>query len=231
MQITKTIFISGGSKGIGLAIARVFHAGGYHVAIAARGEAGLAAAAAALPGIDTYVCDFADKQAIKALCVALNDRYPALDVLVNNAGMFQSGPIHEEADSTYELVMRTNVDSAYYLTKGMLPPMLARGQGSIVNIGSIAGLAAYPKGGAYSISKYALLGFTRNLRAELRSKGIRVIGVMPGATYTDSWAEVAPPEPRLMPVEDIAQLVWTACQLSNRSVVEEIVVRPQLGDL
>ena len=225
------VFISGGSRGIGLAIAQRFHQADWRVIIAARNPDHLAQAQANLPGLHTQVCDLSDKAAVKALATTLRQEYGALDVLINNAGVFRSGAIHEEEDETYELMMRTNMDSAYYLTKGLLPPMLALGRGCIVNIGSIAGLGAYPKGGSYSISKYAMLGFSRNLREELKPHGLRVITVLPGATWTDSWAGVELPPERLMPPEEIAEIVWQACQLSTRTVVEEIVLRPQLGDL
>lgn len=228
---TGTVFISGGSRGIGLALARRFHQGGYRVIIAARGESHLAQAQAELPDLHTERCDLSDKSAVKALAQRLNQHYGPLDVLINNAGIFRAGSIHEESDDTYELMMRTNVDSAYYLTKGVLPLMIEQSRGTIVNMGSIAGLGAYPQGGSYSISKYALLGFSRNLRAELRSKGLRVITVMPGATWTDSWAGIDEPPERFMPPEDVAEVVWQACQASGRTVVEEIVLRPQLGDL
>jgi NAD(P)-dependent dehydrogenase (short-subunit alcohol dehydrogenase family) len=227
----RTVFISGGSRGIGLALARRFHQAGDQVIIAARGEDRLAQAQADLPGLHTERCDLADKSAVKDLARRLNRTYGPLDILINNAGLFRAGSIHEETDETYELMMRTNVDSAYYLTKGVLPLMIERGRGSIVNMDSIAGMGAYPKGGSYSISKYALLGFSRNLRAELRGMGIRVITVMPGATWTDSWAGIDEPPQRFMPPEDVAEVVWHACQVSTRTVVEEIVLRPQLGDL
>ncbi|GAB4420891.1 MAG: SDR family oxidoreductase [Bacteroidia bacterium] len=226
-----TVFISGASKGIGLALARRFYAADYRVAICARGEAALAEARAALPGIDTYVCDMADKLAVKALAADLVATYGALDILINNAGVFQPGAIHSEDESVYETLMRTNMDSAYYLTRGVLPQMMARCQGTIVNIASIASLHAYANGGSYSISKYALLGFSKNLREELKPYGIGVICVMPGAVLTDAWAGVEVPADRLMPVEDIAELVFVAATLSRRTVVEDIVIRPMLGDL
>jgi short-subunit dehydrogenase len=92
-------------------------------------------------------------------------------------------------------------------------------------------MAAYPNGGAYSISKYALLGFTRNLRNELKPHGIKVTAVIPGAAYTDSWKGSGVPEERIMEAEDIARMVYHATQLSPQAVVEDIVMRPQLGDL
>jgi NAD(P)-dependent dehydrogenase (short-subunit alcohol dehydrogenase family) len=90
---------------------------------------------------------------------------------------------------------------------------------------------AYPNGGSYAISKFALLGFSRCLRAELKEYGIRVTAVMPGATLTDSWAGTSYPNDRFMPPEDVAEMVFSAYSLSTRSVVEDIIIRPQLGDL
>ncbi|MEO1450021.1 MAG: SDR family oxidoreductase [Bacteroidota bacterium] len=226
-----TAFISGASKGIGLAIARRFFAEGYRVGICARSQTGLDEAAAEMPGLQTYVCDMSDKAAVKALAVKIQADLGPLDVLVNNAGVFQPGEVHSEPDEAYELMMRTNMDSAYYLTKGLIHPMMERQSGAIVNIASVASLKAYSHGGSYSISKYAMLGFSKNLREEMKPHGIRVVSIMPGAVKTASWDGVDVPAERLMPPEDIAALVWTSVSLTSRSVVEDIVVRPQLGDL
>ena len=225
------IFISGASKGIGLAIAERFYAAGWEVIICARGAQALAAAKAAMPGLHTFTCDMGDKAAVKALAATLNEQFGPLDVLVNNAGIFEPGQIHTEPDERYERLMRVNMDGTYYLTKGVLPPMLAQGRGTIVNVASIASLHAYDNGGSYSITKYALLGFSKNLREELKPHGLRVISLMPGAVYTASWEGAGVEPERLMPAADIAELVWTCCALSDRSVVEDIVLRPQLGDL
>jgi NADP-dependent 3-hydroxy acid dehydrogenase YdfG len=228
----KKIFITGGSQGIGRAIAARFHASGeYQVGVCARGKAALDAAKADMPGLHTYVCDISDKQSVKNLVSILKDEFGPLDILVNNGGVFLPGQMHTEDDAVFEQLMATNLHSAYYFSKGMLPDMIARGEGTVVNMCSIASITAYAHGGSYSVSKFALLGFSKSLREELKPKGIRVISVLPGATYTNSWAGVEVAEERLMPAEDIAELVWSACRLSTRSVVEEIVIRPQLGDL
>jgi short-subunit dehydrogenase len=96
---------------------------------------------------------------------------------------------------------------------------------------SIASIKAYPNGGSYAISKFALLGFSKCLREELKSFNIRVTAIMPGATLTASWEGVDLPEERFMRVEDVADTIYGAYSLSGRSVVEEIIIRPQLGDL
>lgn len=227
----KKVFVSGGSKGIGLAIARKFYQEGFEVSICARGEAGLEAAKAEMPELHTFVCDLADKAAVKALASKLNEQFGALDVLVNNGGVFLPGLLHEEEDEVFERLIATNLNSVYYLTKGVLPMMMERKAGMIFNICSVASIRAYPGGSSYGISKHAMLGFSRGLREEMKSYDIRVTSVLPGAVYTDSWAGVEVEESRLMPVEDIADQVWMAYALSKRSVVEELVIRPLYGDL
>jgi short-subunit dehydrogenase len=109
--------------------------------------------------------------------------------------------------------------------------MLAQKAGHIFNICSIASLNAYEQGGAYSISKFALLGFSKNLRLELKDQGIKVTAVCPGAVFTNSWAGSGVDPKRIMESSDIAKMVYTASQLSPQAVVEDIVMRPQLGDL
>jgi NADP-dependent 3-hydroxy acid dehydrogenase YdfG len=104
-------------------------------------------------------------------------------------------------------------------------------RGHIFNICSIASLKAYKNGGSYSISKFALSGFSKNLRDEMKPHGIKVTGVYPGAAYTDSWAAAGVDPKRLMEANDIADMVFAASQLSPQACVEEIILRPQLGDL
>jgi short-subunit dehydrogenase len=104
-------------------------------------------------------------------------------------------------------------------------------EGHIFNVCSIASIQAYANGGAYAISKFALLGFSKCLREELKSYQIRVTAVLPGATRTASWDGTSLPDERFMPSEDIAETIFAAYALSNRSVVEEILIRPQLGDI
>ena len=96
---------------------------------------------------------------------------------------------------------------------------------------SISSIRAYPNGGSYAISKFALLGFSKVLREELKAFNIRVTAILPGATKTASWDGVNLPEDRFMAVEDVADTVYAAYALSGRSVVEEVLIRPQLGDI
>ncbi|NJO24552.1 MAG: SDR family oxidoreductase [Bacteroidia bacterium] len=130
-----------------------------------------------------------------------------------------------------EEMIQTNLYSAYHLTRTLLPVMMQSKSGHIFNICSIAALNAYKNGGAYSISKYAMHGFSKNLREELKEYNIKVTSVFPGAAYTDSWQESGLPAERFMKPDDVAKMVFAASQLSFRACVEEIVLRPQPGDI
>lgn len=229
--MSPSIFISGASKGIGLATAQRFLEAGYRVAISASTEASLKAAKAALPEVEVFQADMSKKEDVNRLGEWINAKFSPLDVLVNNVGKFLPGQLITESDENFEQTLFTNLFSNYYLTKRVLPPMLERRAGTIVNICSIASIMPYPMGGSYCVSKFALQGFSTELREELKEYNIRVVSVLPGATYTASWEGSGIDENRLMPAEDIAAAVWQACTLSPRTVVEEILLRPQLGDL
>lgn len=229
--------ITGASRGIGKAIAQIFALHGYDLFLCSKSETNLDQTIEELKTqfpairIDGKPMDVSKKtQAVLFAEWVLNNT-SSVDVLVNNAGSFVQGNVSDEPDGALQQMLDVNLFSAYHITRTLLPVMKAERSGHIFNLCSIASLAAYPGGGAYSISKYALLGFTKNLRYELKEHGIKVTAVIPGAVYTDSWKESGIPEQRIMEAEDIARLVYAAAQLSPQAVVEEIVVRPQLGDL
>jgi short-subunit dehydrogenase len=229
--------ITGATKGIGRAIAENLAANGYDIAVCARNATDLDALKADFaqkyPKITvlTQVTDVRDKTQVLKFAEKISKTWSELDILVNNAGIFTPGNIHQEADGVFEQLMETNLYSAYYLTRALIPLMLAQKRGHIFNICSVASLIAYPNGGSYSISKFALLGFSKVLREELKQKGIKVTAILPGATWTDSWAGISLPETRLMQARDVAKALFAATQMSASAVIEEIVMRPQLGDL
>ncbi len=230
------IIITGATKGIGRAIAEKFAAEGFDIAVCARSEADLAAFKTefeAKYGVQvlTKSADMSQKAEVLAFADFVKQHWGEVDCLVNNTGVFLSGEITAEPDGQLERQIETNLYSAYHFTRAMLPVMLAKGIGHIFNMCSIASLIAYPGGGSYTISKFALLGFSKVLREELKTKGIKVTSIMPGATWSDSWASVTLPESRLMQASDIALAMWSAWQMGPSAVVEEIVIRPQLGDL
>lgn len=234
--MNKLIVVTGGTKGIGRAIIEKFAAHGFDVATCARHEHDLQQLSTVLEqryGVNVFIksADMAVKDDVKKFTDFVVSLNRPIDVLVNNAGYFIPGEIATEPDGTLESMINANLYSAYHTTRGLVHGMCERKNGYIFNMCSIASIKAYPNGGSYAISKFALLGFSKCLREELKNFNIRVTAIMPGATLTASWEGVNLPEERFMSVEDVADTVYGAYSLSGRSVVEEIIIRPQLGDL
>lgn len=230
--------ITGGTKGIGRAIAEKLATNGYELVICSRNAQDLAAAKADLEKLSattvhTSVVDMSQRAQVLEFGTFCLDKLGQIDILINNAGIFIPGAIHEEEEGALESMIETNLYSAYHLTRQLLPPMMEKKSGFIINMASIASFMAYPNGGSYSISKFALRGFSKVLREELKEYGIKVTTIMPGATWSHSWAGMKDqlPESRLMQASDIADTVWNLINLSDSAVVEEIILRPQLGDL
>lgn len=234
--MNKLAVVTGGTKGIGRAIVERFAQAGFDVATCARKEADLATLAREVGSkfrvtVHTHKADLTDKGQVKSFTDFVIGLNRPLDVLINNAGSFVPGEITEEPDGNLELMIETNLYSAYNTTRGLAGAMKARKAGHIFTLCSIASIKAYPNGGSYAISKFALLGFSKVLREELKSYGIRVTAVLPGATLTSSWEGVNLPYDRFMKSEDVAESIFSAWSLSPHSVVEELLIRPQLGDI
>lgn len=233
------IVITGGSKGFGKAIAEKFAGDkqGHSVLLCARNKELLEMEGKQLQGrfpratIKTMVCDMGIREQVNHFSAWVLKEIPAPDVLVNNAGTFIPGSVHNEPEGALETIMAVNLFSAYHLTRSLLPKMMERKSGHIFNICSIASLKAYHNGGAYSISKYALAGFSTNLREEMKPYGIKVTAVYPGASWTDSWSKSGIDPKRMMEAKDVAEMIYATAQLSPQACVEDIVMRPQLGDL
>lgn len=233
------IVITGASKGLGKAIAEAFAADkqGHSFFLCARNENELKQSGKILQEdfpqntIHTKPCDVADTASLQEFAKWINSMADTVDILVNNAGIYLPGNAYGEGEGMLEKMMAVNTYSAYHLTRLILPAMIKVKRGHIFNICSIAALQAYPNGGAYSISKFAMYGFSKNLREEMKPHGIKVTHVLPGAAFTDSWSGSGIDPKRIMEAADIARMVYAAAQLSPQACVEEIILRPQLGDL
>nr|MBI1231293.1 SDR family NAD(P)-dependent oxidoreductase [Cytophagales bacterium] len=234
--MSKCLLVTGGTKGIGKAIILKFAQQGFDIYTCARSIQDLDDLSSELkdkfPEIDVFVyqADLSVKEQTQAFAAEVKRRCVP-DILINNAGIFLPGAIHNEPEENFELTLHTNLFSAYYMTRAFTEEFIARKSGHIFSIGSIAGLTAYANGGSYAISKWAMLGFTKCLRQELQPHGIRVTSVLPGATLTASWEGVDLPAERFIKASDVAESIWSIYNLSPQSVVEEIVIRPQLGDI
>ncbi len=233
--MNKKIVVTGATKGIGKAIAGKFAAEGFDLALCSRNEKDLKALKSEIKNPESEIliqkCDVSNKKEVKRFADKILKQFGAVDVIVNNAGIFFPGEVISEKDGNLEKLIETNLYSAYYLSRFLLPPMLGKNRGHIFNMSSVAGIQAYPDGGSYSISKFAMLGLSKALREELKEYNIRVTSLIPGAVYTDSWKGSGLPKSRFMKTEDVAKLVWDIYNLSENTVVEEVVLRPMLGDI
>lgn len=233
----KNIVITGASKGIGKAVAAVFAAEGANLFLCSRNEVQLYNTVAELQtkfsntNIKAKAFDLSVKEQAIAFGNWVNETAGTTYILVNNAGSFLPGSVFNEEDGLLEKMMAVNLYSAYHLTRVLLPKMMEARAGFIFNICSIASMKAYANGGSYSISKFAMLGFSKNLREEMKPYHIKVSAISPGAILTDSWGDYDNSSHRIMEASDVASIILTAVKLSPAAVVEDIVLRPQLGDL
>ncbi len=230
------VVITGASQGIGAAIAQAFaEEPAAQLALVARNQERLEAVAAACRdrGAETLVlpCDLTNAAAVEAVARSVLAHWGAPEVLVNNAGLFRPAPLRQTTIEEFQAQLEANLTSAFLVTRAFLEPMIAQRRGHIFFMGSVASLKAYPGSVAYCAAKHGLLGLARVVREETRQLGLRVTVVLPGATYTPSWTGVDLPETRFMPAEDIARAVRDIYHLSARTVVEEILLRPQEGDV
>ena len=233
----KNIIITGASKGIGRAIALHFAKNGYAIAACARTEKDIKALEAEVKALAPDMphvlstCDMSDREQIVAFAQQVRAAWDHVHILVNNAGTFLPGQVINEAEGTLEKLIETNLYSAYHTTRQFVGDMIRDRRGHIFNMCSVASIGAYHNGGSYSISKFALLGLSKALREELKPHAVKVTSLIPGATYTDSWSGAGIEESRFMKAEDIAQTVWDIYHLSKNTVVEEVLLRPVLGDI
>jgi NADP-dependent 3-hydroxy acid dehydrogenase YdfG len=232
------ILITGASQGIGAAIAKVFAkelGKGVRLALVARNAKNLAAVAKACAkagaAAEVLACDVADEGAVAAMAAAMGEKFGAVDVLINNAGVFAAAPFAETTVAEFDRIVAANLRSAFLVTKAFVPAMIKRRSGDVFFMSSIAGLGAYPNSTAYCAAKFGVTGIAAVLRAETRDKGVRVCCVHPGATWAPSWSGSGVAEERIMPAGDVARAFFDIYRLGRNTVVEEIVLRPQLGDL
>lgn len=231
------IVITGASKGIGKALASKYAGNGNRVFICARNEKELAGAALEINKkinnelVKYFAADISLKSSAGKFAGLLEAQNIVPDILINNAGQFIPGSIYNESDGLLEKMIAANLYSAYHITRALLPSMMKKKSGHIFNMCSIASLSAYHNGGSYSISKYALMGFSKNLREELKPYDIKVTTVYPGAVYTSSWDDSGVEPKRIMEADDITEMIFAASLLSPQACVEDIIIRPLQGDL
>ncbi len=230
----KFALITGGSRGIGKAIAFRLAREGYRCILTARNEERLQEVAAAIeksgaPAPITIPADLMDANSIATLAEkALAASSKQIDVLVNNAGVLYLKPFLELSLQELDEMLTVNFRAVFQLTQLILPAMIQRQQGTIVNIASLAGKNGFKTGTGYGATKWALRGWASSLMLEVREHNIRVVTIFPGSVNTDmaGHSPTAPLRETMIQPEDVAEAVWTAVQIPARTMLSEIDIRP-----
>jgi NAD(P)-dependent dehydrogenase (short-subunit alcohol dehydrogenase family) len=234
----RTALITGGGRGIGRAVAERLAAEGARVAVAGRTAAEIEEVAAAVGGVAVRL-DVADRAALAAALPELGERLGHVDVLVNNAGAAESAPYHATSDDLWDRMLAVNVTSAFALCRALIPPMIERGFGRVVNVASNAGLTGYAYTSAYCAAKHAMVGMTRSIALEIARSEVTINCVCPGWVETrmadEAIARIAAktgrsleesrralegmsPQRRLVRPEEVALVVSMLCSPDARSV-------------
>jgi NAD(P)-dependent dehydrogenase (short-subunit alcohol dehydrogenase family) len=217
--------VTGGTKGIGRAIAEALLDHGARVVIGARTEADVERVAEALgEGARGAVCDVRSADDCAALIDTAVDAFGGLDILVNNAGIGIFKDVAEMTVDEWDRLQGTNVDSLFYCSHAAIPRLKERGGGWIINIGSLAGKNAFPGGAAYNTSKFGLIGFSEALMQEVRHDGIRVSYIMPGSVATPGFGS-GESDWKIQP-GDIGKIVLDLLATPERTNPSRVEVRP-----
>ncbi len=231
----KIVWITGSGRGIGEATAFALAAKGAQVVVSARRDEDIARVAGEINANGgsalAIQCDVQKNSDILQLVKQTQEVWGAVDILINNAGIAVFKKILDTSEEEWDAMMNTNLKSAFLCTKAVLPDMVRMQRGKIINIVSVAGKQAYLNCGGYCASKFGLRGFTDVLRLEHRGHGIQVTSIIAGATNTGIWGDAAVDFSVMMTPEHVSQAIVSVCEAGDSTHVEEIVLRPQSGDL
>jgi NADP-dependent 3-hydroxy acid dehydrogenase YdfG len=171
-----------------------------------------------------------DEAAVAQMSAAVLQRFKRVDVLINNAGKFEPTDFLTMKVADLDRLLNANLRSLFLVSQAFARGMVKQGSGHIFNMSSIAGQQAYPGGAGYCAAKFGVTGLSKVMRAELMDKGVRVTTVYPGATVSPSWDGSGMDTAKMMPTKDVARAFFDIYRLSQNTVVEDIVLRPQGGD-
>jgi len=230
----KVALVTGGSRGIGYAIAEALLDEGAKVYICGRDASTLKSSVAklAVPGrsdrVDGAAADVRRYEDCRTVVARAAERFGGLDILVNNAGIGIFKPVDQLTPADWVATIETNLSAVFYCSREAIPLMRRRGGGYILNISSLAAVNTFPGGSAYNASKFGLNGFTEAMMQDVRHDGIRVSTIMPGSVATDFGADpgASPKEAWKLPPEDIAQAVVDLYRYPRGSLASRIELRP-----
>ncbi|HUI65448.1 MAG TPA: SDR family oxidoreductase [Bacteroidota bacterium] len=238
----KIVFITGASSGIGEACAKAFAREGAHLLIASRREERLRALGASLSRahdvrVHSFSLDVRDREAVSRSIDALPEQWRNIDILINNAGLSRGlDKIHEGSIPDWEEMIDTNVKGLLYVTRAVLPSMVRRNSGHVINLGSIAGHQLYPNGNVYCATKHAVKALSEGLRMDLLGTNIRVSSVDPGLVETEfsqvrfhgDVARAAKTYENMHPLfaDDIAEVILFCATRPAHVDLAEVIVMP-----
>jgi len=223
--------VTGATKGIGRAIALKLAENGYNLSICARNQKELNEFAVTLENLGVKVVymatDCSDQRAVEGFCAFTSKELGAIDVLINNAGIFLPGLLLDEAEENFHQQLSLNLNAPYILSRFFGKVMRERQSGHIFNICSIASKEIVKNAGSYSVTKAALLSLNNVLRQELAPYNVKVTAILPGSTYTASWDGTTLPKEQFVQPEDIANTIDAILKLSVGVNVDEVILKPQ----
>ena len=231
--------VTGASSGIGRATALAFAKSGINIALVSRSPDKLQTVAdnTTKLGVEAqaYPLDLAKIEQVKAKIAEIADDFGGVNLLVNNAGMGYTNLLKDTPLADWQQVLDLNLTSVFQCIQGILPQMRARGQGTIINVASIAAYNAFPNWGAYGVSKAALVALSKALAVEERANGIRVVTISPGSVNTPIWdtdtVQADFNRQAMLTPEIVAQSILHTVLLPSQAVVEEMTVMPSGGAL
>jgi NAD(P)-dependent dehydrogenase (short-subunit alcohol dehydrogenase family) len=222
--------VTGGSRGIGRAIALRLASLGAAVAVCGRDAATLNNVSAQLAGLGgrvfSHVADVTRPADVNALVAKTESALGPITILVNNAAIGVFGPAHEKSEEDWDRVLNTNLKSVFLVSKAVAPSMISRKSGDIINISSLAGVNAFKGGGLYCASKWGLQGLSACMAEDLRGYGIRVSTICPGSVATE-FSGTSPKDPaKVLSPEDVAHAVEAVVTQSPKSFISQLQIRP-----
>jgi len=227
--------ITGAGKGIGRACVSQFISNGFSVAVFTRSESDLVSIKkeAKKRGVEclAFSGDASNKNDVQSFFEKVDKKFSQIDVLVNNAGVFLSDSFLDMSFNLFQSQWKNNTLSTFLMSQQAAKRMIEKKSGQIINIVSVAAKRSFEGSSAYCSSKFAQDGLAKVMRDELKQFNIRITNVYPGAAFTNSWSGSDVDPNRLMSAEDVAAVIFNTVILDKNCVIEEIVLRPVLGDL
>lgn len=235
--MSRVVWITGASTGIGFELAKVFAKSGYIIVATARRKSRLVSLVNEIrfAGHEAYafVCDVRSERSIISTKKKILEKCGSIDLLINNAAITAFKSFTDTKPPEFDDIIETNLRGSYLMARTVLPIMMKKKRGHIINILSVAAKTVFTGSAAYSASKAGMLAMFNVLRAEMRKYNIKISNIMPGATDTPMWSPATRQKysARMMTPRKIAEIAYSVANQPKKVVIEDIVIKPIKGDL